>query len=153
MALSSVRFLAVVLTALALVPAGAHLFELPGKLALSRDDYFLVQEIYRGWSLFGVVLVGALTANLMLTVMLYGRGLPFTLACVAFLLVTATLAIFFIGAYPANQATANWTLVPGNWRDLRSQWEYGHAINAVLTFAALCLLVLEAVLPGRPRQV
>jgi hypothetical protein len=43
--------------------------------------------------------------------------------------------------------------VPGNWRDLRSQWEYGHAINAVLTFAALCLLVLEAVLPGRPRQV
>jgi hypothetical protein len=153
MVLSCVRFLAIVLTALALVPAGAHLFELPGKIALSQDDYLIVQEIYRGWSLFGFVLVGALTATLVLTVMLYGRGWPFTLACIAFLLVTATLAIFFIGAYPANQATSDWTLAPPNWRDLRSQWEYGHALNAVLTFVALCLLVLEAVLSGRRTQV
>jgi hypothetical protein len=110
-----------------------------------------VQEIYRGWALFGFVLVGAMVANLVLTVMLHGQGLHFLLACVAFLLVTATLAVFFAGAFPANQETQNWTIMPGDWRELRSQWEYGHAINAVLTFAALCALVLEAVIPpSRP---
>ena len=52
------------LTALALVPAGAHLFELPNKIGLDQEPYFIVQGIYRGWALFGIVLFGALAANL-----------------------------------------------------------------------------------------
>ena len=36
-----------ILTALALVPAGAHLFELPNKIGLAQDQYFIVQSIYR----------------------------------------------------------------------------------------------------------
>jgi hypothetical protein len=43
------------LTAPALVPVGAHLFELPNKIGLSEEHYFLVQSIYRGWALFGIV--------------------------------------------------------------------------------------------------
>lgn len=147
MPLRTTQFLAILLTALALVPAGAHLFALPGKIDLGREAYYTVQEIYRGWALFGFVLVGAMTANLVLTIMLQGSGLHFALACAAFLLVTATLAVFFLGAFPANQETQNWTLVSTDWRALRWQWEAGHAVNAVLTFLALCALVLEAVLP------
>jgi hypothetical protein len=64
--LKTVQFLALVLTALALVPSGAHLFELPGKISLGAEQYFIVQNIYRGWSLFGIVLIGALIANLAL---------------------------------------------------------------------------------------
>ena len=37
MNLRMVQFLVVVLTALAVVPAGAHLFELPNKINLPRD--------------------------------------------------------------------------------------------------------------------
>jgi len=55
--LKIVQFLALVLTALALVPSGAHLFEFPGKINLGAEQYFIVQSIYRGWSLFGIVLV------------------------------------------------------------------------------------------------
>jgi hypothetical protein len=44
--LQTVRFLAVILTALALVPAGAHFFELPNKIGLSQEEYFTVQRIY-----------------------------------------------------------------------------------------------------------
>ena len=66
MGLRSVQFLAVILTALALVPAGAHLFELPNKIGLEQESYFIVQNIYRGWALFGIVLFGALAANLAL---------------------------------------------------------------------------------------
>jgi len=147
MALCVVRYLAIVLTALALVPAGAHLFEMPAKMVLPRYDYFTVQVIYTGWDLFGAVLIGAIVASLVLTIMLHGRGPHVALACIAFLLMTATLVVFFLGAFPANQATQNWTVMPSDWEDLRLRWEYGHAINAGLTFLALLALVLEAVLP------
>ena len=146
MGLRVAQFLAIVFTALALVPGGAHLFELPNKIGLTEAEYFVVQSIYRGWALFGIVLFGALAANLALAIMVRQQRPPFALASLAFLLVAATLAIFFTWTYPANQATSNWTVVPDNWRDLRTQWEYAHAANAVLTFVALCAVTLSALL-------
>jgi hypothetical protein len=140
------QLLAIVLTALALVPAGAHLFELPNKIGLAQESYFIVQNIYRGWALFGIVLFGALAANLWLTILLRRRGAAFWLALAGFLLVALTLLIFFTWTFPANQATANWTLAPDNWQALRTQWEYAHATNAILTFLALCSVTLAALL-------
>ena len=134
------------LTALALVPAGAHLFELPNKIGLPQQDYFVVQGIYRGWALFGVVLIGALIANLMLAILVRGARTPFWLALVAFILIGSTLVIFFTWTYPANQATSNRTVAPADWQALRAQWEYAHAANAVLTFVALCCVTLAALL-------
>jgi hypothetical protein len=40
-----VRFVAVAFAALALVPAGAHLLELPNKLQLTADEYLTVQRV------------------------------------------------------------------------------------------------------------
>jgi hypothetical protein len=82
--LKVVQFLALALTALALVPSGAHLFELANKMSLGAEQYFIVQSIYRGWSLFGIVLFGALIANLALALLLRGRGAPFALALFGF---------------------------------------------------------------------
>jgi hypothetical protein len=140
------QFLAIVLTGLALVPAGAHLFELPNKIGLAQDEYFVVQSIYRGWALFGIVLFGAPAANLAAAIMVRRQRAPFRLAVAAVLLVAATLAIFFAWTYPANQATSNWTVVPANWQELRLQLEYAHATNAVLTFLALCAVTWSALL-------
>jgi hypothetical protein len=140
------QFLAIVLTALALVPAGAHLAELPNKIGLDQEAYFAVQNIYRGWALFGIVLFGTLAANLALAIMLRRQRAPFSLASAAFLLVAATLAVFFIWTYPANQATSNWTVVPPDWQELRTTWEYAHATNAVLTFLALCAVTWSILL-------
>jgi heme/copper-type cytochrome/quinol oxidase subunit 1 len=149
MGLRTAQFVAIVLTALALVPAGAHLFELLNKIGLSQQEYFVVQGIYRGWALFGIVIFGALGANLVLAILARRQRAPFRLALSAFLLVAATLVIFFIWTYPANQATSNWTVVPPNWQELRLQWEYAHATNAVLTFLALCAVTLSALLTRR----
>ncbi len=110
-----------------------------------------MQDIYRGWALLGIVLFGALAACLALTVALWRRRGPFWLALSAFALVAATLVIFFTWTYPANQATANWTVAPANWQDLRTQWEYAHAVNAVLTFLALCAVTLSALAERRAR--
>ena len=141
MPLKIVQFLALTLTALALVPSGAHLFALP--INLVAEQYFIVQNIYRGWSLFGVALIGALIANLALALLLCGRGAPFLLALFAFLCIALTLVVFFIWTYAANQATNNWMMIPDNWEQLRREWEYSHAANAVVTFAALCSLTLS----------
>jgi len=146
MGLRVAQFLALVFTALALVPAGAHLFELPNKIGLAQADYFVVQGIYRGWALFGIALFGALGANLAAAVLVRRQRAPFWLAFLSFLLVGATLLIFFTWTYPANQATSNWTVVPENWQELRLQWEYAHATNAVLTFLALCAVTLSVLL-------
>jgi hypothetical protein len=43
MNLRVVQFLAIMPTALALIPAGAHLFELLNKIDLTRDAYLTVQ--------------------------------------------------------------------------------------------------------------
>jgi hypothetical protein len=144
MTLKVLQFLALVLVALALIPAGAHFFELPNKIGLAQDQYFIVQGIYRGWALFGIVLFGALATTLALTIVL--RHDPaYWFALAAFLCIAATLVIFFVWTYPANVATSNWTAVPANREDLRRHWEYAHAANAVLTFAALCLLVISII--------
>jgi hypothetical protein len=144
--LKIVQFLALVLTALALVPSGAHLFEFPGKINLGAEQYFIVQSIYRGWSLFGIVLVRALIANLALALLLRGRGAPFALALFGFFCIALTLVIFFIWIYPANQATNNWTMIPNGWEQLRRHWEYSHAANAVITFAAFCSVALSSLM-------
>jgi NO-binding membrane sensor protein with MHYT domain len=140
------QFLAAVLTALALVPAGTHLFELPNKIGLSESNYFIAQNIYRGWALFGVVLIGAVLANVALAVLIRSQRSPFILTLVSLLCLLATLAIFFAFVYPANQATSNWTAIPANWQELRWQWEIAHAVNAVITFIALCSLTISLLL-------
>jgi hypothetical protein len=144
MAVKSVQFLAILLMALALIPAGAHFFELPNKLGLARDAYFTVQGIYAGWALFGIVLVGGLLVNIVLAIMLRHDRPASIFALIGFLALAATLAIFFVWVFPANQATANWTEIPENWEALRRQWEYGHAVNAIITLVGFCAIVLAA---------
>lgn len=140
----AVPFLAIVLSAFALIPVGAHFFELWNKMGLDRDAYFIVQQIYRGWALFGIVLFADLAALLALAVSLRGEKGPFRLALLAFGLVALSLVLFFLWTYPANQATQNWTVVPADWERLRLQWERTHAIDAVLTFLALCAATLAS---------
>ena len=56
--------------------------------------------------------------------------------------VIVALLVFFSVTFPANQATANWTVAPDNWSVLRRRWEYAHAGEALLYFAALIFLVV-----------
>ena len=77
MALRLIQFLAIMLTALALVPSEAHLAALPNKMAMGQAAYFIAQQIYAGWALFGIVLFGALAANLAHTIVLCRLGRSF----------------------------------------------------------------------------
>lgn len=146
----TVHLAAILLTALALVPGGAHLFALPNKIALGERDYFTVQGIYAGWAVLGVLLVLAIAADGLLAYAQRADRAAFLLALAGALCLAATLAVFFVLIYPGNQATANWTTAPADWRALRLRWEYGHALNAVLTFIGLVCVSLS-VLFSPPR--
>jgi hypothetical protein len=130
------RFLAVLLTGLALIAPGAHLYELANKMALAKSEYAVTQKIYIGWWMAGLLLPLALIANLALA---YTERNQLALAAAALLL--ANLVIFYFFTYPVNLTTQNWTLLPDNWEVLRTQWEYSHAVNAVVTFLAFCLSI------------
>lgn len=150
--MTAARFCSLFFIALALGPAFAHLFALPNKIGLSHDDYLIVQHIYNGWALLGVVVLGALASTLVLAIMLRNRRRQFGLALSAFICITLTQAIFWIWTFPANQATQNWTMLPADWQSLRAQWEYSHAASALLTLLALVLLILCMLVPLRERD-
>jgi hypothetical protein len=152
MATKVCQFLAVVLTALALLPGGAHLMELPAKIAMPEDPYFVVQQIYRGWALAGAVIFLAIFANVLAALLTRESRRKSQLFGLAGLLIAVTLAVFFVWTYPANQATGNWTSAPENWEQLRTEWEYSHAVNAVITFLALLCSVGAAVSTGPRRE-
>jgi hypothetical protein len=137
-------FLSLLLVALALAPAMAHLLALPNKVGLPREEYFAAQQIYRGWALLGIVVFAALLSTAVLTMMLYGRAREFALSLVTLLCIAAAIAVFFIFTFPANQVTNNWTNAPDNWLELRRQWEYSHAAGAALYLIGFATLILSA---------
>lgn len=141
-------FLAVLLTALALVPAGAHLLALPNKLAMGRDAYLAAQAAYAGWAKAGSFPIAAILACLALAHRQQRPPASPWPALVAALLLAAGLMVFFVWTYPTNLATRHWTVLPEGWEALRAQWEWSHAANALLTLGALCAALKAALSPA-----
>jgi len=75
-----------------------HLAALPMAAA-----YFVTQQIYAGWSLFGIVLFGGLVANLAHTDRAAQAGPIIRLSA-------RLIFAFFVWTFPTNQATNNWTV-------------------------------------------
>lgn len=137
-------FVALFTTAVCLGPALAHLFELPNKMELDRDSYFTVQAIYRGWNLFAFGLLVQFASIAAFIVLSRRTGELLWPALIALLGLIAAQALFWIYTFPANQATANWTTIPGNWEMLRRRWEYSHAAGAVFQLITLAALIVAA---------
>jgi len=144
-----VRLLAVVGVALYSIPAGAHLFELANKMYLPPAEYMIVQKIYAGWSLFGVAIVAALFLTSIHTFMVRVDRAAFLLSLTSVLCLAATQMIFWAFTYPMNVASNNWTVTPENFEVARRQWEYSHAVNAVITFIAFVAIISSVLVDKR----
>ena len=134
-------FLAILATLFALAPGMAHVLEMPRKLLLGRDAYFAVQQIYAGWSLFGIVIAIQLAALAVLAWRSRREYYVFRPVLTAILLMMAAQALFWSFTFPANAATSNWTVMTQDWPALRLQWEYSHAYGALCQLLALCCLL------------
>ncbi|HEX6285475.1 MAG TPA: hypothetical protein VFZ71_11405 [Pyrinomonadaceae bacterium] len=146
----TIYFLSLVFAALALVPSMAHLLELPNKMGLTRDEYLVVQQIYRGWALLGIVVFSALISTLLLTITVRRDRRAFIFALISFLCIVGTQIVFWTYTFPTNQITNNWTMLPDNWADLRRQWEYSHATSALLNLLAMISLSASVVVRKDP---
>lgn len=145
-------FVALMATALALGGALAHAFELPNKITLPREQYFIVQQIYRGWNQLAYVLAIQLLGILAVLWTHWGRPGVTRAAFVALAGLVGAQAVFWMYTAPANGATGQWTIEPENWEQLRAWWEYSHLVGAVLqlvTMTALVVAVLRRGLPAR----
>lgn len=141
----STQLIALISSAFALAPALAHLLVLPNKIDLARDEYFVVQQIYRGWALLGIVVFTAILSNLLLAVVVRKLRSAMICALIALACLLGTQAIFWTWTHPANAQTADWTEKPENWATLRTQWEYSHAASALLNFAAFASVSLSVI--------
>jgi hypothetical protein len=137
-------FTALLATSLASGAALAHLLELPNKIGMSAEQYFTVQQAYRGWDRLAFLLVIEL-ASMIAVAILYWRDPPVRWAALGAIacLVVAQI-IFWSFTYPANVATSNWTSIPNDWQRLRRNWEYSHAAGAIFQCLAMAGLIVAA---------
>ena len=138
------RILALVLTAISLVPSAAHLFELPGKIGLDEEAYFTVQSIYAGWAFFAVPIFAAIILNAVLALLSAGAmRRPAGRSPPAFSSPQPRHFVHFV--FPGNSETQNWTTRIAGWRTLRTNWQYGHAAGAVIVFLAFLATCMATV--------
>jgi hypothetical protein len=139
-------FVALIATALALGPALAHLFALPNKIVLSREEYFIAQKAYAGWNRLAVILAIQLAGIVIVAILVRHDPTALTASLVALAGLIGAQTVFWAFTQPANVATGNWTAPPAAWDTLRRQWEYSHAAGAglqLLTLAALIVVALR----------
>jgi hypothetical protein len=137
---------ALVFTAVALAPSAAQVIGLPNKLPMPREEYLVVQRVYRAWPFLGIVVVVALASTLWFAAV--AQGAAEAPAVIAFVAVLATQVVFWIYTFPVKRLGPRGRDLPEeDWERLRDRWEISHAVNAVLNFVAL-LCVAVAILKG-----
>ena len=130
--------------ALALGRAVAHVRELPNKIGMSREDYFIVLRVYLGWNCLAYLLLIEL-AGMLAEIFLY-RPQPNVLwpALIALGCLVAAQAISWVFTFPTNQAQAIRLSGPRNWETLR--W---HLAGGTFQTFAMAALIVAALRRGR----
>jgi hypothetical protein len=136
-------------SAMALGGALAHLFELPNKIGLPRDEYFVVQQAYQGWNRLGFLLLVQLASIVGVAALSRRARRIFRPVVAAVFFLLAAQAVFWAFTFPTNVATENWTVAPDDWERLRRQWEYSHAVGALFQLLVTASLILAAIRRAR----
>jgi len=147
--LDAVPLPAVAFTAIALMLAGAHVFEMSGNLRLASSAYLTMQSVHHGWVLFAVAMLFASSAIGLHTFLVSRNTASYGWSWVALVGVGAAQIVFWTIAYPVNVATEGWTALPVDFDTARRQWEHALAAAGVLSFAGLLALV-RAIEESRP---
>jgi hypothetical protein len=150
--LRGLSFVVLILAALTLVPAGAHLAELPNKLRLDGPGWLAAQGVYRGWGvILGPLELATLIAAASFVSRVRGRQPAFRLSVIAVASYIVMHVCFWALNFPVNLAVENWTptQLPPDWGMYRARWEWSHAARAVLAFTALLCLTWAALNESR----
>ena len=161
------KILAVLVVAIAMSMALAHLLELPGKFRLAKDQYLAVQAIYYpGFTYGGAAEPLGIIVTAVLALAAKGDS-SFWLIIASCGAMVAMQAIYWIWIAPVNNVWLKDTKLEGasgafiglgklrssaagrtDWTYLRNRWEFSHAARAGIAVAALVLLVAAVVGPS-----
>jgi hypothetical protein len=155
------QIVGLILIVLALVPALAHALELPGKLRLDKDAYFVVQPIYYpGFTIAGISEPVAVIATVILLALTPRGSAEFWLTLAALLGLIAMHAVYWLVTHPVNNfwlqgqqlgglgsgffsvGSASKERRPSDWTALRDRWEYSHVARAGLALLSFIALVI-----------
>ena len=141
MALATLRFLSLILNALASGVVLSHVLERPGKLSLAPTTYVEVQQ--KLFKTYGVA-VGMLETLALLTTAAWWLLDHAWLVGLASLADLAMIAVWAIWINPINHRVNSWRIgaLPTDWARLRDRWETLHTIRAILSLVAFCSLLL-----------
>ncbi|MCH6161390.1 anthrone oxygenase family protein [Streptomyces marispadix] len=153
--------------AVVMAPALAHALELPGKLRLDRDHYFAVQRIYSpGFTVAGMSEVPAVIMAAVALALTEAASADFTLRATGLAALVGMQAVYWLRVHPVN---GFWLAGedldrfsrrffsfaarrrepagegPVEWTTLRTRWESGHAVRAVLSVVGVVVLVVALV--------
>lgn len=161
------QVLALILAALAMVPAVAHALEWPGKKRLHPGEYLAVQSIYYpGFTLAGIAEAASIPAALALLLITPRQTASFWLTLSALMGLIAVHAVFWFVTQPVNRAWMEGQALgalgtrffatgvergparagSADWSTLRDRWEHSHVLRAALAGVSFVALVLAVVL-------
>jgi hypothetical protein len=140
------RLATILLTALSMGAALAHLLEMPAKLDYGGALWLtLLQTLYTPafGPIAGPIEVAAVFASIVLVFLVRKRRPALFWTVLGAACVAVADAIFWIRVEPVNSALLPLTpqTLPADWASLRDQWEYSHATRAVLQILGLAFLV------------
>jgi hypothetical protein len=167
--LAAMQILTVILVAFAMAPALAHALELPGKMRLAKQEYFVTQRIYYpGFTIGGGIgEVGGFISTAVLVFLTPSGSVPFYLTLAALVGLIAMQAVYWIAVHPVNRVwleSALQSKTPNRfgfsffsfgrrrdrtaaqapeWTDLRDRWEYSHVVRAMFATLSFILLVVS----------
>lgn len=141
------RLLTIMLVTLSMAPALAHLLEMPSKMSYDGTLWLmLLQTLYTQFGIAGGAFeVGAVLTTAVLVLLVREREPAFAWTLAGAACMIAAHAAFWIWVYPVNSALVPLSPddLPADWIRLRNQWEYTHAVRAILQIAALVALLVS----------
>ena len=132
--LDFVQLTAIALTALALMSAGAHVFDVSANLSLKQEDYVTLQSAHHGWMLFAGAMLLATAAVGFHAYLVRGNSKSLGWSVAALVLICLAQLMFWAVAFPVNAETGGWTALPADFDSARRHWEYAFASSGVLSF-------------------
>jgi Domain of unknown function (DUF1772) len=151
------RFITLMLASFSLSLSMTHLLELPQRMRFDQQLWVKVTVFENIYKLFGsvgaVFEITAILTAIGLAFLVRKRGSTFywTLGGAMLLVLAFVSWIMFVA--PMNAEFAKWLTnpVPADWARYRDQWEYAHAVNALIKMIGLSLLLIS-VLVETPKK-
>lgn len=146
------RFITSILAALTMGMAFCHLLEMPTRLTWDATLWVTTTVSEGLYWLFGTIGafidVGSWMTASMLVFLVRKRTPAFQWTLAGALFLIAAHILWWLFVFPVNTEIATWTAhsAPANWEQWRAQWEYTHAVRAVLQIMGLASLLLSVLL-------